>query len=198
MTARQFVFLTTMMSAALLVVGQLYVAIPLLPGLAARFGTDLKGAALVGTAFGLAYATGFLVFGLLSDRIGRVRVILFGLLALTAATVLAALAETFSLLLAARALQGLAAATFPPAALSLVVESLPAERRPFGIAAMSFAFLGAAPATQVLGAALAERGFAPILSGAAILYFVAAAALWGLVRRDAVPRSGGLRRITGQ
>lgn len=69
---------------------------------------------------------GFLVAGLLitmgnlGDRIGRRRLLLFGALAFGAASVLAAFARTPGLLIAARALLGVAGATLAPSTLSLI------------------------------------------------------------------------------
>ncbi|MCK8785709.1 MFS transporter [Roseomonas sp. NAR14] len=169
--------LAALMAGAFLVVGQLYLTIPFIPALARRHDLTAASASLPGTAFGLAYALGFLLFGALSDRIGRVRVILLGLLALAAATLLVAAADGFPALLAARAVQGLAAATFPPAALSLIAETLPPPRRPLGIAAMSFAFLGAAPGAQLAGAALVAAGLPAVMLGTGPLYLLVALAL---------------------
>ena len=165
-----------MMACGMLVVGQLYATIPLTPWIAARHGLDAPTAALAGSAFGVAYAFSFLACGPLSDRLGRGRVILAGMVALSAATLLAGWAGSFPGLLAARALQGVVAATLPPAAVSLVVETLPVRRRPLGIAAMAFAFLASAPVVQIAVAQLAHHGlpaiffaFAPVILGAALL-----------------------------
>ncbi|WP_454015172.1 MFS transporter [Aquamicrobium terrae] len=137
------------MAGGFIVVGQLYVTIPMVTGIAAAFGVDPAQAALIGTAFGVAYAAGFLLFGPLSDRYGRKRMILIGLMATAVATALVGLATSFGLLLAARMAQGFAASIFPPVALSLVAEELPPHHRPLGVSLMSFAFLGAVPLSQL-------------------------------------------------
>ncbi|MBI0534982.1 MFS transporter [Roseomonas sp. KE2513] len=166
-----------MMACGLLVVGQLYITIPLTPWIEAHYGLDAPTAALAGSAFGVAYAFSFLVCGPLSDRLGRGRVILAGLVLLSAATVLAGTVGSFTALLAARALQGIAAATLPPAAVSLVMETLPEDRRPLGIAAMAFSFLGSAPIAQLAVAGVAGYGLPPIFLWTAPLMLLAAALL---------------------
>ncbi|MFP3700406.1 MFS transporter, partial [Burkholderia sp. SIMBA_013] len=93
------------MSCGFLVVGQLYVTIPLVTDIAGRFGITPANAVLSGSAFGFAYAAGFLIFGPLSDRYGRKRVILVGLIATALATFLVGLAPNFAILLSARAIQ---------------------------------------------------------------------------------------------
>lgn len=171
-----------LMACGFIVVGQLYVTIPMVAGIAAAFGVDPAQAALIGTAFGVAYAAGFLLFGPLSDRYGRKRMILIGLIATAVATALVGLATSFGLLLAARVVQGLAASIFPPVALSLIAEELPPHHRPLGVSLMSFAFLGAAPLSQLFavqtGSSLSTIMFelAPLyLLGAVGLYLAVAA-----------------------
>ncbi|NPD16661.1 MFS transporter [Xinfangfangia sp. D13-10-4-6] len=174
---RHIVLLLLLMACGFLVVGQLYVTIPLVADVAGRFSIAPERAAWIGSAFGFAYATGFLVFGPLSDRFGRRRLILFGLTATALATVVVSLAQSFEMLLAARAMQGFVAAAFPPAALSLIAEELPPDQRPFGVSLMSFAFLGAAPLAQVFAAGT-DLGLSEIMLPLAPIYLLAALALF--------------------
>ena len=118
MPRQHITLLLLLMACAVLVVGQLYVTIPLVADIVGRFSVPASSAALAGTAFGLAYAVGFLVFGPLSDRYGRQRVILLGLIGTAVSTLLVSLAWNFNILLVSRVLQGFAAASFPPSASS--------------------------------------------------------------------------------
>lgn len=185
MTPRHIALLALLMTCAFLVVGQLYVAIPLVGDIAQRFGADPASAVLASSVFGFAYAAGFLVFGPLSDRFGRRRVILAGLVATGFATALVGLAQGFGLLLAARILQGFAASAFPPVALSLVAEELPPRHRPLGVSLMSFAFLGAAPLAQVYAAGSGEMPV--IMLQLAPLYLLGAAGLFHVIRAGDAP-----------
>ncbi|MCG6207464.1 MFS transporter [Rhodopseudomonas sp. HC1] len=182
-----------LMACGFLVVGQLYVTIPLVGDIASRFAVDPGRAALVGSAFGIAYAAGFLIFGPLSDRYGRRAVLIAGLAATGVTTALVGLASTFAVLLLTRALQGLAASAFPPAALSLVAESLPPAQRPLGVSLMSFAFLGAAPLAQFF-AAQSGAGLPAIMLELAPLYLAGATGLFFVARPDliAAPRDGAV------
>jgi len=176
--------------SGLLVLAEVYVAIPLAPEIADSLGAG-GGTALVGTAFSLAYAIGPLVFGPLSDRYGRKRVIVPGQVALAAATVAVALAPSFGALLALRAVQGIAAATFPPAALAYLGEVLPAPKRPAAIAAVTSAFLVAGILGQVYGGALGSDwrlGFA-LLAAAHLLTA-------GLLAVALIHRAGSLARAS--
>lgn len=177
LTGRHLALLALLMACGFIVVGQLYVTIPMVTGIAADFGVDPANAALIGTAFGVAYAAGFLLFGPLSDRYGRKRMILIGLIATAVATALVGLAASFGLLLAARAVQGLAASIFPPVALSLVNEELPPHHRPLGVSLMSFAFLGAAPLSQLF-AVQTGSSLSTIMFELAPLYLLGAVGLY--------------------
>ena len=72
------------------------------------------------TAYGLAYGGFLLLGGRAADLLGRRRMIIAGLAVFTAASLGASLADSEAALIAARAVQGLGAATFLPAALSTV------------------------------------------------------------------------------
>ncbi|MFI7124703.1 MFS transporter [Nonomuraea sp. NPDC050153] len=118
---------------AVLVSGQLYIVIPLLHDMAADWGASAGGLTWLVTAFGIGYGAGFLAFGPLSDRYGRRRLLTIGLplAALTSAAV--ALSANPEVALALRAVQGLAVAMFPPAALAYVAERVEPRRRVRGI-----------------------------------------------------------------
>jgi EmrB/QacA subfamily drug resistance transporter len=72
------------------------------------------------TAYELAYGGFLLLGGRAADLLGRRRMIMIGLAVFTAASLSAALAGSEAVLIAARVVQGLGAATFLPAALSTV------------------------------------------------------------------------------
>lgn len=175
MALRNYLLLGFLMLCGFAVVGQLYLTIPLTSDIAASFGIAPGSATLAGSAFGFAYAAGFLIFGPLSDRYGRKRVILAGLLVTALLTVIVGAMQSFGLLLAARVAQGLAASAFPPAALSLVAEELPASHRPLGISLMSFAFLGAAPVAQLFAGEVGDLRLMMFI--VAPLYVIGAAGL---------------------
>ncbi|MFD0488906.1 MFS transporter [Saccharopolyspora spinosporotrichia] len=76
----------------LLVVGQLYAVIPLLPAMARDWGGTHAEMTATSSLFGIAYAVGFLLTGPLSDRFGRRRVVVTGLTAMAVTTLAIAFA----------------------------------------------------------------------------------------------------------
>lgn len=146
--------LTVLVSCALLVLIQLYLAIPLAPVVGEVLGGDGAPAALV-TAYSLAYALGFLIFGPLSDRYGRKAILVPGMAALAIATAALAAASSLPVMAILRGAQGLLAASFAAAALAYVGEALPPRWRSVGIGAISTAFLVAGIVGQVYAQAVA-------------------------------------------
>src|SRR5690348_16315383 len=107
-----------------LMVGQMYTVLALLHPMATALGTTPGQATWAATAFGFAYAAGFLLCGPLSDCYGPRAVITAGLVAAAASTAAVSAAPNLPTAIALRSLQGLTAATFAPSALSYVVHHI--------------------------------------------------------------------------
>ena len=98
---------------------------------------------------------GFLIWGPVSDRYGRKRVIVISLSVLTLATFGCAFAPTLGMLAILRTCQGMTAAGFAPVALAYLTESVLPAGRAQAIGAMSTAFLAAGIFGQVLASIIA-------------------------------------------
>src|SRR3954447_16659175 len=88
------------------------------------------------TAYALAFGSLLLLGGRIGDLFGRKRVFIAGLLGFAGASALGGSAQSFGVLVGARALQGVFGAMLAPAALSLLATTFrdPAERgKAFGI-----------------------------------------------------------------
>jgi MFS transporter, YNFM family, putative membrane transport protein len=169
--------LVVLVSCALLVLTQLYLAIPLAPVVGEALGGGGAAAAL-GTAYSLAYALGFLVFGPLSDRYGRKVVLVPGMAALAIATAGLAAASSLPLVALLRTVQGLLAASFAAVALAYAGEALPPRWRSTGIGAVATAFLVAGIVGQVYAQAVAQAlGWRWVFALAAPAFALAAVAL---------------------
>ena len=88
------------------------------------------------TAYALAFGSLLLIGGRIGDYFGRKRALMVGLIGFALASAMAGLAQSFDVLVAARALQGVFGALLAPSALSILTTSFtdPVERgRAFGI-----------------------------------------------------------------
>jgi EmrB/QacA subfamily drug resistance transporter len=101
-----------------------------LPEIQQQFGFSQSELQWIFSAYVIVFGALLLLGGRLSDIIGQRRIFVIGFAILTAASVLAGLASSGSVLIAARALQGIGAALIAPSALSMVMNlfTIPAER----------------------------------------------------------------------
>lgn len=107
-----------------------------LPSAQADLGFDNSGRQWVVTAYALAFGSLLLLGGRVGDIVGRKRIFLIALVAFAAASALGGAAPSFAVLVAARALQGVAGAMLAPAALGTLVTTFknPRDRgRAFGV-----------------------------------------------------------------
>jgi EmrB/QacA subfamily drug resistance transporter len=108
-----------------------------LPAIAADLHTDLAGLQWVLNGYLLMLGSFLVIGGSLGDRFGRRRVLLIGLAAFGAASLLCALAPTTVALVGARCLQGVAAALLVPGSLAIISASFRPEDRGAAIGAWS-------------------------------------------------------------
>lgn len=155
--ARYSMITAVLVLCSLVVVSGIYVTLPLGPLLADAFQASPARVAWASSAFTFAYALGFLLFVPLSERFGRWSLMFSGLLALGVITPMLGLAPGLSALIALRAVQGLAAATFAPTVMIYVAESFPQERRVAAMGFVSTGFLVSAIAGQLFSSAVSEN-----------------------------------------
>ncbi|MGC9501666.1 MFS transporter [Streptomyces sp. WG7] len=140
------ILLTTL---GVLVVGQMYTVLALLHSMAESLGSTPGQVTWSATAFGFAYAAGFLLAGPLTDRYGARTVITWGLVVATAATVAVSAAPDLTWVITLRVLQGLSAAAFAPAAFSYVGHHLAPPSRGMALTCLTSGMLGAAVLMQI-------------------------------------------------
>jgi EmrB/QacA subfamily drug resistance transporter len=108
-----------------------------LPHIGTSLHTGLAGLQWVVNAYLVALSALVLVGGALGDRYGRRRVFLIGVYGFTAASLAAGVAPSIGALLAARAVQGVAAALLVPASLSLLTATIHPDDRARAVGAWS-------------------------------------------------------------
>lgn len=133
---------------------ELFVFSPLLPMLSATYDLSTKLAGLCVTVFAFAYTISAPLFGYVSDRFGRRRVLIGCLLAFCAANLLTAAASNLSGLLAARLFAGAVAGGISPAIYALVSGAAPPNRRATWLALAVSGLLAALAIGASLGALL--------------------------------------------
>ncbi|GAA1879627.1 MFS transporter [Streptantibioticus ferralitis] len=167
--ARRTVTLLT--ALGILVVGQMYVVLALIDPMSADFGVSGGQVTWTATAFGLAYATGFLFTGPLADRFGQRAMITGGLAACAVATAAVAAAPGLDWAMTLRAVQGLSASAFTPAALSYTAGRLAPAHRPVALTCLTSGMLASAVLMQIAAQAVESAlGWRPVfLLGAAAM-----------------------------
>ncbi|MFJ3906929.1 MFS transporter [Streptomyces vinaceus] len=162
----------------MLVVGQLYVAIPLLPDIGRAWGVDQASATWATSAYAVTYAIISLFSGALARRFGTRAVLVAGVSALAVVTACVPLADSFGVGLALRAGQGLFAGVYVPLVYAYLNTHIPASKLPTALTIVSACMAGTIVAGQVesqlLAAAVGWRGTfwvtAPLLlAGAQVL-----------------------------
>jgi DHA2 family multidrug resistance protein-like MFS transporter len=144
-----------------------------LPALAADLQPTSMQALWIMDAYGFMIAGFLITMGTLGDRIGRRKLLMMGAAAFAVASVLAAVSTSAVMLIAARALLGMAGATLMPSTLALITNMFTDPRQRalgFGIWATMFA----------LGMALG-----PVVGGMLLAHF-----WWGAAFLIAVPVVG--------
>ena len=110
--------------------------------------------------YGFILAGSLIPMGTLGDRIGRRRLLLSGAAAFGVASVLTAFSTSAEMLIAARALLGLAAATLAPSTLSLIRSMFADSRqRTMAIAVWVTSFSAGAAIGPLLGGLLLSGGY---------------------------------------
>ena len=105
------------------------VAVPVLPDLSRRLGASPTMIGLLFASFGLTLLTVSIPMGAVSDRVGRKRPMVGGLIALAAATLLFAYADGLPWLFAARLVQGAADAVTWVVGFALIADRFGPEER---------------------------------------------------------------------
>ena len=129
---------------------------PLFPLLREHF--DLTSAQLgwLQTVLQIVLAVATIPFGLLADRVSRPRIIAGGVVFWSLATCLTGMANTFAMLLTARALVGVGEAAYAPAAQSMISGAFSAESRARAQAVFAAGMLTGATTGLALGGVLGQ------------------------------------------
>jgi len=139
------------------------VATPLYAIYAGEFGFSKAVLTLVFATYALALAPSLLLFGQLSDRLGRRRVMAAGFATASLGLLLFALASSLAWLFAARAVQGLAVGMISGAAAAALVELDPAPQEDRAALFAALAQAGGSACGPLIAGMLAQWAPAPLV-----------------------------------
>jgi predicted MFS family arabinose efflux permease len=184
--------------ASFFVVGQLHMVIPLSHAMARDWHAGTASVTWVATLFALTYAVGQLVFGPLSDRLGRRAVMTSGLLAMAAVTAAIGTADSLATGLVLRGLQGFGAASFAVVALAYVADRVEPGPRAIALTALTSSFFAAAIVGQVVAQSIeALLGWRAVFWGSAAVLVAVALCLRAVLLPDAASTRTSLRTTVG-
>src|SRR3712207_3693972 len=154
---REWTALAVLALPCMLVTMDLTVLFLAVPSLTADLDPSSAQLLWITDIYGFLIAGALITMGTLGDRIGRRRVLLVGAAAFGAASVLAALSTSAEMLIAARALQGLAGATLAPSAMAVVSALFTDEKqRTAALGAVFASFAAGAGLGPIVGGTLLE------------------------------------------
>lgn len=159
---------------------------PLLPLLAADFGTTAGGASAVITAFAVGYGLLQLVTGPLGDRIGKYRMVFWVTAVSAVGNVACALAPSLPLLVVARFATGGAVGAIVPLSMAWIGDAVAYERRQPVLARFLLGHMVGIALAATASGWLGERyGWTTVFYALAGLYVAVAALLWRELRAGA-------------
>lgn len=152
----------------------------MLIGLTNSFGTTVSVAATIATAHFLTYGLGQLIWGILSDRFGRLLVVRVALVGTILGCFFSALAPTISILLIMRAITGAFCGAIIPATITYIGDTVSIENRQESMADMlAIMAVGSALATGLAGV-IAEWSWRVVFLLTACLALVAITRICGI------------------
>lgn len=178
--AMQPLLLITLQAAAFMVAAEARVIAALLPALAADLHSTIATAGLLITVYALPYGLFQLIYGPLSDRFSRQRVLAIALALFALGTLGSGLAPNMAILIGLRICSGAAAAGVIPVALAYIGDTVPYAERQAALGRMVGVAAFAGVISAALGGVVAEvvSWRVLFLGYGALALLVAALLLW--------------------
>lgn len=147
---RWFALVVVSLAVSLIIVDSTIVNVAI-PSIVDDLGINSTQVQWVQESYTLVFASLLLVFGTLADRIGRRRMLFFGVIVFTVASIVAALANSGDWLISARVVQGIGGATLLPTTLSLLNATFTGRERGVAFAVWGSTIGGMAAVGPLLG-----------------------------------------------
>ncbi len=181
-------------AATFLIFFQAFMIAPILPALGRALSSSTGTLALAVPAYLIPYGAATLLWGPLSDRIGRTRVILGSMTAFVALTAATALAGSAGWFITARVVTALGASGVVPIALALLGDLFPYSRRGHALGWLFGAMAGGMAVGSTAGALLEPVvGWQGLFLAVAVAAVAVLALLWARREQLAVGHCGTAR-----
>lgn len=135
------VIILVLFFSALFVLSAVYFTVPIIDELKLAWNINNVEAAWSSSVFSICFAVGCLIYGPISNYFGRKPVIVIGLISLSIITIYCYFVKEYGEFLLLRALQGAAAASFSPVALTYIAERFTLPKRVLVVGYISMGFL---------------------------------------------------------
>ncbi|GAA0455341.1 DHA2 family efflux MFS transporter permease subunit [Alkalibacillus silvisoli] len=130
---------------------------PVLPEFMHIFDSDAVGVSWILTIFMIAMGMTMPLTGYLGDRFGKKTIYIIGVLLFTLASILGALSQTLSMIIIARAIQGVAGGLMMPNAMALIFNAFPKNERGFAVGTYGISVMIAPAIGPTIGGVIAEN-----------------------------------------
>jgi len=173
--------LTLLFMLAFLVSVDMRILTPVLPSISHSLGSSAGTVGLAMTTYAIAYGTGQLFYGPLSDRLGRIPVVRAAGIGFAVFTFLSGLAATTGQFIAARLLAGAFAGAVIPLTLVFIGDTVAYDRRQIVLGFLSVTSSAAMAFSASLGGTVAHFiSWRWMLVGYSVLALVPVALMWRL------------------
>ncbi|MDQ0351814.1 EmrB/QacA subfamily drug resistance transporter [Alkalibacillus filiformis] len=129
---------------------------PVLPEFMHIFDSDAVGVSWILTIFMIAMGMTMPLTGYLGDRFGKKTIYIIGVLLFTFASILGAMSQTLSMIIIARAIQGIAGGLMMPNAMALIFNAFPKNERGFAVGTYGISVMIAPAIGPTIGGVIAE------------------------------------------
>ncbi len=151
---RLFFVASLLIITGIFIASNIYTLIPIYQNVSDSLNITVNQTVFGGSIFSFFYAIGLLTFGPLSERLGRKKVIVYGLLISAVTTWLVGLSFNQMSLYLFRGLQGLALGSFAPVAFAYTFEVFPVRHRTLVLALINSGFLVAGILGQLISSSI--------------------------------------------
>jgi MFS family permease len=143
-----------------------------------KFGIGMTTVGIIFGLFALSGLIGTMIGGALTDRLGRKRMLLIGLVFSATTSVLMGVIEDLPLFILAALLVGLLADAAGPAQQALIADLLPEEKRASGFGILRVVFNLAVVIGPLIGGLLATQSYLLLFVADAVTSLITAAVVW--------------------